>query len=65
MDDDWYEKYSQQIYNLKITKDDIWIVTIPRSGTTLTEELVWLICNNLDYETALKIPLVERVPFLE
>ncbi|XP_049816986.1 uncharacterized protein LOC109597463 [Aethina tumida] len=65
LDDDWYEKYSQQIYNLKVTKDDIWIVTIPRSGTTLTEELVWLICNNLDYETALKIPLVERVPFLE
>lgn len=61
----WYEQYGDQIYNLPVTKDDIWIVTLPRSGTTLTEELMWLINNDLDYETAKKIPLVERIPFLE
>ncbi|XP_066996262.2 sulfotransferase 1C4 [Anabrus simplex] len=52
-------------YNLKVRSDDVWVVTFPRSGTTWTQELVWLIANGLDYNTARRIPLVERFPFLE
>ncbi|KAF7991015.1 hypothetical protein HCN44_000820 [Aphidius gifuensis] len=36
-------------------------MTQPRSGTTVTTEMTWLLINNLDYENAKKIRLEERV----
>jgi len=35
------------------------------TGTTWTQELVWLIANNLDYEKARRIPQTDRFPFFE
>ncbi|KAH1025604.1 hypothetical protein HUJ05_010297 [Dendroctonus ponderosae] len=35
------------------------------SGTTWTQEMVWLLCNNLDFQTAAKVPLEDRFKFLE
>jgi hypothetical protein len=35
------------------------------TGTTLTQELVWLIANNLDYEKARNIPQKRRSPTFE
>ncbi|XP_049855499.1 sulfotransferase 1C4 isoform X1 [Schistocerca gregaria] len=69
-DDQWFfpSKYASEgvnFYNFSVRKDDTWVVTFPRSGTTWTQELVWLIANDLDYNTATKIPLVDRFPFLE
>lgn len=55
----------KHFYNFKVRSDDTWVVTFPRSGTTWTQELVWLISNNLDFETAKKINLDDRFPFLE
>ncbi|XP_012216892.1 sulfotransferase 1A1-like [Linepithema humile] len=60
--------YIQQgagFYNFKARPDDIWVASYPRSGTTWTLELVWLLSNNLDFETAGKRFLAERFPFLE
>jgi hypothetical protein len=34
-------------------------------GTTWTQELVWLIANDLDYEKARLIPQTHRFPFFE
>ena len=34
-------------------------------GTTWTQELVWLIANDLDFNTAKTRLLAERFPFLE
>lgn len=34
-------------------------------GTTLTQEIIWLLANDLDYETAKKFRLVHRSPQLE
>jgi len=34
-------------------------------GTTWTQELVWLIANNLDYEKARSIPHMHRFPLFE
>ncbi|KAI8434546.1 hypothetical protein MSG28_003094 [Choristoneura fumiferana] len=34
-------------------------------GTTWTQDLVWLLMNNFDFETALKIPLMGRYFFIE
>ena len=52
------------IKNFTLYKDDIWIVTLPKCGTTWMQELTWLIMNELDIEKS-KINQFFRVPFLE
>ncbi|KAL3285949.1 hypothetical protein HHI36_000464 [Cryptolaemus montrouzieri] len=54
---------AQQIIDFEVRPDDIWIMGIPRSGTTILQELTWLLRNDLDYEGA-KTNLIFRVPFL-
>lgn len=54
-----------KIYNFEARPDDVFICTYPRSGTTWMQEMIWLISNDLDYETASKKQLLERFPFLE
>ncbi|XP_045445703.1 sulfotransferase 1C4-like [Melitaea cinxia] len=58
-----YEAF--KIYTMEVRPTDVFVVSYPRSGTTWTQELVWMVANDLDYETANKIPLTERYPFLE
>lgn len=58
-------EYAERIYNFKARPDDVYTCTFPRSGTTWTQEMIWLICNDLDYEGALKEPLNERFPYFE
>ncbi|KAL0272061.1 UNVERIFIED_CONTAM: hypothetical protein PYX00_005178 [Menopon gallinae] len=61
-------KFAELAYdykNFKCRREDVWVISFPRSGTTWTQEMVWLLCNNLDYEAARKAPLAERFPFLE
>lgn len=60
-----YESEAAKIYNFDVRSDDVWIVTFPRSGTTWTQEMIWLIANDLDYEKCSNTPLNKRFPFLE
>ncbi|XP_046391695.1 sulfotransferase 1C4-like [Ischnura elegans] len=60
-----YRDIAAGIYNLELRPDDVWVVTFPRSGTTLTQELVWLINNDYDYERAKSIKLRDRFPYIE
>ncbi|XP_063381130.1 sulfotransferase 1B1-like [Cydia fagiglandana] len=60
-----YAHEADNVLNMAARPDDVWVVTYPRSGTTWTQELVWLVKNNLDYERALKSDLVHRFPYLE
>lgn len=60
-----YTEYAELIYNFEARPDDVFICTFPRSGTTWTQEMIWLICNNLNYETATEKELFSRFPFLE
>ncbi|XP_060521816.1 sulfotransferase 1B1-like isoform X2 [Cylas formicarius] len=60
-----YAKEAENFYNFELRPDDVFIITFPRSGTTWTQEMVWLLCNNLDFAHASQLPLTERVPFLE
>lgn len=62
---DKYLQFAESIHKLKVYKDDVWIITFPKCGTTLTQEMVWLITNNLDFETARKVDLLDRSLFLE
>lgn len=60
-----FRKHADAIYNMKVRPDDIWVITFPRSGTTWTQELIWLVENNLNYNAARERPLYERFPMLE
>jgi hypothetical protein len=57
---------AEKLYNFQVRKSDVFIVGFPRSGTTLTQELVWLLVHNLDFAKAkAKNSLIDRVPLLE
>ena len=49
---------------LKVRPSDIWVVSFPKCGTTLTQELVWQVAHGLDLEGG-KVELMQRFPFLE
>ena len=53
-----------KIYNFQLRPDDVWIVTYPKCGTTWTQELLWLIMHNADFEGA-KPYVYDRSAFLE
>ena len=54
-----------EIAKLPVMDDDVWISSFPKCGTTWTQEMVWNILNNLDFQTARSTKLEDRVPFLE
>lgn len=60
-----YAKHARRFYNFQARSDDVWIIAVPRSGTTLMQEMVWLLENNLDYERAQGEVLIKRAPLLE
>ncbi|XP_071581502.1 sulfotransferase 4A1-like [Temnothorax nylanderi] len=60
-----YVEIGSKIYNFETRPDDTWIVTYPRSGTTVTQELVWLVANDMNFEEALRRPLKDRFPFID
>lgn len=60
-----YRLHADRIRNLPVYEDDVWIVTFPKAGTTWTQEMVWLIDHDLDYNTASSVNLTERSVFLE
>ncbi len=61
-----FEPFAERIWNFEAKPDDIWIVTFPKSGTTLTQELMWQIAHgcNVDSEES-KQNIFLRVPFIE
>lgn len=73
--EDWKQRYCSlaasftsvldNVYNFEVREDDVWIVTSTKCGTTWTQEMTWLILNNLDYTKAKTVDLTIRSPFLE
>ncbi|XP_058803922.1 luciferin sulfotransferase-like [Phymastichus coffea] len=61
---EYYAEFADAIENMQVYDDDIWVCSFPKTGTTWTQEMVWCIANNLDFEGA-KIVLSERFPFLD
>ncbi|CAH2240193.1 jg1758 [Pararge aegeria aegeria] len=60
-----FKQEAWNIYSMEIRPTDVFVASYPRSGTTWTQELVWMVVNDLDYERSNSIPLTERYPFLE
>lgn len=60
-----YRKMANVIKDIDVYDDDIWVVSFPKCGTTWTQEMVWLLNNNLNFDEAKKVNLLHRFPFLE
>ncbi|XP_063708275.1 sulfotransferase 1B1-like [Culicoides brevitarsis] len=61
-----FEKYVDDIRDLQVFEDDIWIISYPKSGSTWAQEAVWQIMHDIDIENeAGKAPLNTRIGFLE
>ena len=54
----------ERLYNFALRDDDIWIVTYPKVGTTWTQEMVWMLVNDVDKEAG-AVPQMLRSPFME
>ena len=50
---------------MEVFEEDIWISSFPKCGTTWTQEMVWNIVNDLDFERAKTEKLDKRIPFVE
>lgn len=61
----YFAKSVEEIQNLKIYEDDVFLVGYPRSGTTLLQEMVWLIVNDFDFEKAKSVITDLRFPLME
>lgn len=55
----------ERVKNFKVYEDDVWLVGFSRSGTTLTQELMWLILHDHDYELAMKSDTYNRAQWFE
>lgn len=55
----------EEYFNFEGRSDDIWLLSVPRSGTTWTLEMLWLLKNDLNFEEALRTSAKLRVPFFE
>ncbi|XP_067007721.2 luciferin sulfotransferase [Anabrus simplex] len=60
-----YRRIGELILDMEIRKDDVVLVSYPRTGSTWAQEMVWLIGNDLDFERAKTVPQLTRSPLLE
>ena len=47
-----FEPYVERTLNLKVRHDDIFVITMPKCGTTWMQEAAWLVANDFDLDTA-------------
>ncbi|XP_037826772.1 sulfotransferase family cytosolic 1B member 1-like [Lucilia sericata] len=60
-----FETVCDQYFNLELSKDDVFVVTFMKCGTTWMQECAWLLLNNLDYEKSNEEVVMIRSPFLD
>ncbi|KAL4222665.1 Sulfotransferase domain [Mactra antiquata] len=59
-----FECEFDEIQTMETKEDDIFVCSYPRSGTTLTQELVYLVQTG-DFDKAYSVQLDERFPMLD
>lgn len=60
-----FNKYKDEIENYAVRSDDVWSITCPKAGSTWSQEMIWLLNNNLNYEEAKQKSIMDRFLFLE
>ncbi len=62
----WQKEFDfAALKNFEIFEDDVFIITPLKSGTTWTQEIVWLMLNDVDVDKAKDVMQFYRAPFLE
>ena len=54
-----------RIKNFNVLEDDVFLCGFPRSGTTFTQEMIWLILHDFDFEEAKKVDAYNRSQWFE
>lgn len=60
-----FQTDGDEYLNFEGKSDDVWVFTFPRSGTTWTVEMLWLLMNDLDYNEAFSKTASTRIPYFE
>ncbi|XP_046807458.1 sulfotransferase 1C4-like [Lucilia cuprina] len=60
-----FDKVFDEILNFELRKDDVFVVTFMKCGTTWMQECAWLLLNNLDFEKSKEAAVMIRSPFIE
>ena len=55
----------QKILDFEVRPDDTFLVTLPKCGTTWMQELLWLVLNNFDFQTASANSIMKRSSYVE
>ena len=55
----------ERIKDVKMHEDDVILCGFPRSGTSMMQEMIWLIMNNFDFDKAKQIQRGVRAPIIE
>ena len=62
----YFLEFAEKIWNFVPRKDDVWILTYPKCGTTLTAEIMWQIANGVDLDSEKsKQKILLRSPWIE
>ncbi|KAG5667159.1 hypothetical protein PVAND_015156 [Polypedilum vanderplanki] len=59
------QDYEERVKNFKVYEDDVWLIGFPRSGTTLMQEIIWLILNDYDVEKAKSADTYNRAQWFD
>ena len=60
-----FEKFRDIFKNWQVRQEDVYVLTFPKNGTTWTQELVWLLQNDCNFDEATTVPLDKRSPFMD
>lgn len=59
------KKFMKQIEDFKVLPSDVWSITFPKAGSTWSQEMIWLLNNDLNFEEAKTKSIFERYSYLE
>ncbi|XP_050716686.1 sulfotransferase 1C4-like [Eriocheir sinensis] len=61
-----FTKFANSIYNFKWRSSDVVVMTYPKCGTTWTQEIIWTMRNNTNFDHPhANEPIMDRSPFIE
>nr|XP_019556548.2 sulfotransferase 1A1-like [Aedes albopictus] len=60
-----FQPVAESIKDLEVRPDDVWLAAYPKSGITWCQEMIWLVCNDLQYEKAATLTVDSRWCYLD